>query len=87
VVGVFRASKDVPPQVFYAHAEHAQEAALIALADSVLQAHRGFPLLIDLADTVCRSTFGVEGFVSTVQSAYARRGTPLGFLPERDTRR
>ena len=44
------------PQVFYAHVDHVHEAALIAMADSVLQEHRGFPMLIDLADTVCRAT-------------------------------
>ena len=39
-----------PPQLFYAHEDHADIAALVALADSVLQEQRGFPLLIDLAD-------------------------------------
>ena len=33
-------------------------AARIAVADSVLQQERGFPLLIDLADRVCRSIYG-----------------------------
>lgn len=87
LVGVYRTSGDVPPQIFYGHAEFVQEAALIAMADSVLQSHRGFPMLIDLADTVCRSTFGAEAFNSTVQSAYAQRGNPLRYLGERDTRR
>jgi hypothetical protein len=87
LVGVYRTSKDVPPQIFYAHADHVHEAALIAMADSVLQSHRGFPMLIDLADTVCRSTFGAEAFNSTVQSAYAQAGNPLRYLSERETRR
>jgi hypothetical protein len=87
LVGVYRTSKDVPPQIFYAHADYVQEAALIAMADSVLQAHRGFPMLIDLANTVCASTFGVEAFNSTVQSAYAHSGKPLNYLGERETRR
>ncbi len=87
LIGVYRTSGDVPPQVFYAHEDFVQEAALIAMADSVLQSHRGFPMLIDLADTVCRSTFGAEAFRSTVQSVYAARGNPLRYLNERDTRR
>ena len=87
ITGVFRTSTDVPPQIFYAHKDFAQEAALIAMADSVLQAHRGFPMLIDLADTVCQSTFGAEAFNSTVQSAYAQRGNALRYLGERETRR
>ncbi len=87
LIGVYRTSGDVPPQVFYAHEDFAQEAALIAMADSVLQSHRGFPMLIDLADTVCRSTFGAEAFRSTVQSVYAARANPLRYLSERATRR
>jgi hypothetical protein len=84
VVGVFRASDSVPPYLFYAHVDHAQEAALVAMADSVLQAHRGFPVLIDLADSACRSTFG--GFESTVQASYGASGRPLAYLRERETR-
>jgi hypothetical protein len=87
LIGVYRTSSEVPPQIFYAHADHVQEAALIAMADSVLQAHRGFPMLIDLADTVCRSTFGAEAFNSTVRSAYAQHGNPFRYLAERETRR
>ena len=86
LIGVYRTSGDVPPQVFYAHEDFVQEAALIAMADSVLQSHRGFPMLIDLADTVCRTTFGAEAFRSTVQSVYAARGNPLTYLSERATR-
>lgn len=84
VVGVFRASPSVPPYIFYAHVDHAEEAALIAMADSVLQAHRGFPVLIDLAHSACQSTFG--GFDSTVQASYAATGRPLAYLRERETR-
>jgi len=86
LVGVYRTSLAVPAQVFYAHSEHVQEAAMIAMADSVLQAHRGFPILIDIADTVCRSSFATD-FNATVQSAYASSGSPLKYLAERDTRR
>ncbi len=86
LVGIYRTSLSVPPQIFYAHPDHVQEAAMIAMADSVLQAHRGFPILIDIADTVCRSTFATD-FASTVQSAYAAGGSPLNYLPERETRR
>lgn len=84
-VGVFRTSLSVPPQVFYAHPEFAQDAALIAMADSVLQAQRGFPILIDIANTVCRTTFAAD-FTSTVQTAYGASGRALGFFGERDTR-
>jgi hypothetical protein len=86
LIGVYRTFSECPPQVFYAHADHAQEAALIAMADSMLQPQRAFPTLIDLADTVCSSLFGVEGFNSSIQAAYTKHGHPLRFLGERDTR-
>ena len=75
LVGVYRTSSEMPPQIFYAHADFVHDAALIAMADSVLQAHSGFPVLLDLANRVCRSTFGEEGFISAVRSAYAQRGS------------
>ncbi|HYR74383.1 MAG TPA: hypothetical protein VEM96_00950 [Pyrinomonadaceae bacterium] len=87
LVGVYRTSGAVPAQIFYAHADYVHEAALVAMADSVLQSHRGFPMLIDLANTVCGSTFGTDAFNSTVQSAYAHMGNPLSYLGERETRR
>ena len=86
LIGVYRTTSTAPPQIFYAHADFVQEAALIAMADSVLQEHRGFPMLIDLADTVCRSTCGAEAFTATVQSVYARQGRPFRYLAERATR-
>ncbi|MCC7103497.1 MAG: hypothetical protein IT307_00005, partial [Chloroflexi bacterium] len=63
VVGIYRASELAPPRVFYAHEDHTHLAAHIALADSVLQEHRGFPLLIDLADRICAATFGPDSLV------------------------
>lgn len=86
VFGVYRSSSAAPPHLFYAHADHVHEAALIALADSVLQEHRGFPMLIDLADMICRTTFGNDIFNSAVQMAYAHAGEPFRFLNERMTR-
>jgi len=87
VKGVFRASELAPAQMFYAHADCAHEAALIALADSVLQDDRGFPMLIDLADTLCRTTFGRETLVAPTQTAYAEVGEPFRYLTERQSRR
>jgi hypothetical protein len=81
LTGVFRISREAPPQIFYAHAEFVHEAALIAMADSILQAHHGFPMLLDLAGRVCHSTFGEEGFIAAIRSAYAQRGS-LRYLSE-----
>lgn len=87
LVGVYRTYAESPPQIFYAHADCVQDAALLAMADSLLQSQRAFPTLIDLADNVCSSLFGTEGFNSTIQTAYAKFGHPLRFLGERETRR
>jgi len=81
VAGVYRTSAEVMPRIFYAHADFVHEAAVIAMADSVLQAHTGFPMLLDLAGRVCHSAFGEEGFLGAVRSAYAQRGS-LKYLSE-----
>lgn len=87
VVGLYRASSLAPCQMFYAHRDHAHEAALIAMADSALQEHRGFPMLIDLADGLCSSMFGFDVFTGSAQAAYAASGAPFRYLAERSTRR
>ncbi len=87
VIGVFRASTMAPAQVFYAHIDHAHEAALIALGDSSLQEHRGFPMLIDLAHTVCTATFGGDAIKDLTKLAYVEVGEPYRYLGERQSRR
>jgi hypothetical protein len=76
VVGVYRATDLAPAQMFYAHRDHADIAAHIAIADSRLQAHRGFPMLIDLADNVCRGVFGSETLAGPVSAAYVGADAP-----------
>lgn len=87
VVGMYRASRLAPAQMFYAHIDHAHEAALIAMADSVLQEHRGFPMLIDLADNLCSAMFGADTFGTSTEVAYAAAGEPFRYQAERSTRR
>lgn len=86
LTGVFRASRFAPAQLFYAHREHVHEAALIAMADSVLQEHRGFPMLIDMADNLCRTYFGAETLNRPTQAAFASQSEPFRYLNERATR-
>jgi len=86
VVGLFRSSPYAPAHVFYAHRDFARTAALIAIADGTLQLHRGFPMLIDLADQICYSTFHPETFFASIRQAYAEAGQPFRFLGERETR-
>lgn len=86
VVGVYRASRVAPPQIFFAHRDHVHVAAHIAIADSVMQEHRGFPLLIDLADSVCRSVFNRDTLAAPVASASVAAGAPFRYTSERQTR-
>jgi hypothetical protein len=85
-VGLFRASFAAPAYLFYAHIDHVTIAAHIAIADSMLQEHRGFPTLLDLADKVCATTFDGDGFKMSVQTAYGKTGEPFRYLGERETR-
>ncbi len=85
VVGLYRASVLAPAQLFYAHRDHAHFAAHIVLADSMFQEERGFPLLIDLADHVCRSVFGGT-LRHLTETAYAAAGAPYRYFSERTTR-
>ncbi len=87
VRGVYKASRMSPPYIFYAHAERAHEAALIALADSTMHEHRGFPMLLDLADLICRGTFGAQALATQMEVTFAAQGVPFEYLPERYTRR
>ncbi len=87
VIGLFRASDLAPAQMFYAHKDFFHEAAIIAMADSILQEHRGFPMLIDLADQLCSATFGADVFSASTQLAYASAGAPYRYMTERSTRR
>ena len=86
IVGVYRATRLGPAQVFYAYEDYAHEAARIALADSVLQEHRGFPLLIDLADKTCKSIYGGGSLQEMASNAYAAAGLPYRYLSERMSR-
>ena len=86
VVGVFRATELAPAQMFFTHRDHADIAAHIVLADSALQAHRGFPLLIDLADHVSRGVFGADTLSGPVSAAYAAANAPWRYQSERATR-
>jgi hypothetical protein len=86
VVGLYRVSQHAPPYLFYAHPKHFDMAAHIVMADSLLQEHRGFPLLIDLADSLCKANFVGDRFFTAIQTAYAEAGLPYRYFGERETR-
>lgn len=86
LVGVYRASDLAPPQVFYAHRDHFELAAAVAIADSILLPGRGFPMLIDLADRACKSVYGGGSLRDVADAAYARNGAAVRFGSERANR-
>jgi hypothetical protein len=86
LIGVYKSSRFGPGNIFYAHEDHVHEAALIVMADSALQEHRGFPNLIDIADRLCRGTFDPSGIAAGVNSVFAAKGEPFRYLLERATR-
>jgi hypothetical protein len=86
VLGAYKATALSPGHIFYAHVDHAHEAALIAIADSAIQENRGFPNLIDLADTMCRAVFDNASVSANVNAVLARANAPFTFLNERSSR-
>jgi hypothetical protein len=86
VMGMYRAGPHSPAVPFFAHADQVHLAAHVAIADSLLQEYRGFPLSIDLADAACQAAFGGGAFEDAVTAAYRSRGEPVRYLTERQTR-
>lgn len=78
-LGLYRASEIGPPRLFWAHADHIHEAALVAIADSVLHEHRAFPMLLDLAEQVCRGMFPAGDLAETTRLAFLDAGAPPRF--------
>jgi hypothetical protein len=79
VVGVYQATLLGPPRVFYAHVDHAHLAARIAVADSTFAELRGFPMLLDMANQVCRSVYGGGSLAQLAGAAYAAARVPYRF--------
>ena len=86
VVGTYRASKFAPPQIFYCHRDYVHEAARIAIADSFYLDHRGFPMLIEMADRMCRTYFGAQSLETPAYAAFGDAEAPFRHLGERSNR-
>lgn len=72
VAGVFRVSPHSPSQIFYAHANYATEAAIVAMADAILVEARGYPMLLDIAGGVCREMFPPDAIFRPAAAAVAK---------------
>lgn len=71
-MGIYKVSRLSAPQVFYCHVDHIHTAALIAMADSALQLHSGTPMLLDLAENLCKNAFGKNDFMASIEQAQTR---------------
>lgn len=76
--GVCRVSRFAPPQVFWAHEDHARSAALILMAEAARRAYTNRPLLPDLARANAKSAFATEGIEASLITARARQSRPFG---------
>jgi len=86
-VGIFRVG--ARPYIFQAHADHFHEAAALVMQDASQQAVRGFPLLIDYADSICSRLLAQEDFTRQITFKTAKlspKDAPFE-LYERSTRR
>ncbi len=83
-IGVIRVSDR--PYVFHAHKEIFALAASIIARDAMHQREKGFPLLIDYADTLCSKYFSSGDFNNMIEFELARHGEFLSEVPERRLR-
>jgi len=84
IKGVFRVGQR--PFIFYAHEDTFDQFAAIVIADALHIPERGFPLLIDYADSVCASLFRAGDFERRVNFELALEGDLLSELSERANR-
>jgi hypothetical protein len=83
-IGVIRISDR--PYVFHAHKDNFDLAAAIIARDAMHQREKGFPLLIDYADTLCSHYFSTGDFNNMMEFELARHGEFLSEVPEQRLR-
>jgi hypothetical protein len=69
VIGVFRPTQLANAQLFYAHVDHSEVAARIALADAALK-EQGTSLLLGMARRTCQAVFA-DSLEAQAESAHA----------------
>lgn len=84
MIGVIRVGDR--PYVFHAHRDTFHTAAAIIARDAMFQREKGFPLLIDYADTLCSEYFSSGEFCRLVEWELAKRGALIAEAPERELR-
>lgn len=72
-VGIYKAGQRA--YLFHAHREYFDEAASIIMRDSLFQSYRGYPLLIDYADSLCTHMLASSDFKRMVDFKLAKAGS------------
>jgi hypothetical protein len=83
-IGVIKISDS--PYVFHAHKDIFDIAAAVIARDAMFQKEKGFPLLIDYADTLCSEYFSASEFDRMVEWELAKSGSYLREIGERSMR-
>lgn len=83
---VMRAHRSAPPYVFYCNLNRYEEAVHMLFADAANTGARGFPLLVDLADQMCSSSFKAGDYARQVDAEFARAAGSGIYAPEHATR-
>ncbi len=71
-VGIYKIKKRA--YIFYAHRDNFDEAAAIIMRDALFQPTRGYPLLIDYADSICTRLVAASDFTRQVNFKLAKQG-------------
>lgn len=71
-VGIYKAKKR--PYIFYCHKDSFDMAAAIIMRDSLFQPTRGYPLLIDYADSICTRLISASDFNRQITVKMAKHG-------------
>lgn len=83
-VGVIKISQR--PYIFHAHEEIFDLAAKIIARDSMFQKEKGFPLLVDYADSLCSTYFKASDFNKIIEYQLASEGEFLSEMSEETLR-
>lgn len=83
-IGVIRVAER--PYVFHAHEDMFDLAAAIIARDAMFQREKGFPLLIDYADSLCSQYFPAGEFKALIEWELAKQGMYLSETPEQEMR-
>lgn len=86
-VGIYKAFYSNRAYVFYAPKNNLENMVHLLFADSSFQPLRGFPLLLDYADSVCSRLLSSEDFKKQIESKLARKKILDYEKTEKSTRR